>query len=634
MKLRPPALPLINIDPYFSIWSEKSIFENTIHWTGKSNTMCGRVYIDDVEYHFLGLKTTGEKNIPDMKLETIDFDAYSTTIIYSNQFIKLEVIFTSPMLVDDLYYASRPVAYCKTSYTSIDGNLHDVSIKFAANEELVLNGRKGKVSLANELKISEISAIKLGNSAQNPLSEAGDETLIDWGYLYLAVKGDGIVEHTVLNNMYSASVKTDLNNDALFLFAYDDVESITYFGENLKAYWKKDGKTIKDIIVEAANDYEYVYNRCNDFSNQLKKTATEKGNEKYAEMLLLSLRQIMAGHKLVIDSNGDILYISKECSSNGCAATLDITYPSAPLFLLYNTELLKAMIKPIMDYSEKKEWTCDFAPHDLGVYPLLNGQFYGVRRRPNEETRINMLKQMPVEECGNILILFSAICDANGDANFIKPYIKEIEQWNKYLIKFGLDPENQLCTDDFAGHLAHNVNLSIKAIMGIVAYARILSMLGDSQKSEEMMSTAKEYAKSLLERSKNEDGSYRLAYDKPDTFSLKYNSVWDKLWNTEIFPKSFFEGEIKRYKKEMLPYGVPLDSREKYTKADWLVWVASLCDNQEDFNLFTESLWNAYNTMRTRVPMTDLYYCDTSHVTEFNFRHRTVLGGLFIKLLF
>ena len=35
--------------------------------------------------------------------------------------------------------------------------------------------------------------------------------------------------------------------------------------------------------------------------------------------------------------------------------------------------------------------------------------------------------------------------------------------------------------------------------------------------------------------------------------------------------------------------------------------------------------------MRTFVPMTDWYYCDTSHMQ--GFQHRTVQGGLYIKLL-
>ena len=108
--------------------------------------------------------------------------------------------------------------------------------------------------------------------------------------------------------------------------------------------------------------------------------------------------------------------------------------------------------------------------------------------------------------------------------------------------------------------------------------------------------------------------------------------MWDKLWGTNLFPKEFYEGEVTRYKKELLPYGVPLDSREMYTKSDWLVWAASLAEKKEDFTCLVDTLWAAYNTMRTRVPMTDWYYADTSHMT--GFRHRTVQGGLFIKLMF
>ena len=63
----------------------------------------------------------------------------------------------------------------------------------------------------------------------------------------------------------------------------------------------------------------------------------------------------------------------------------------------------------------------------------------------------------------------------------------------------------------------------------------------------------------------------------------------------------------------MLAYGVPLDSREVYTKSDWLLWVSSIAE-KSDFDLFTETMWKAYNTMRSRVPMTDWYYCDTSHI--------------------
>jgi hypothetical protein len=339
----------------------------------------------------------------------------------------------------------------------------------------------------------------------------------------------------------------------------------------------------------------------------------------------------MAGHKLVVDGNGDVLYISKECGSNGCGATVDITYPSSPMFLRYNTELLKGMIRPVMRYAASEEWKFDYAPHDVGQYPLLNGQAYGVKRE-NGNVEISEYWQMPVEECGNMIILFAAICDADDSGDFALPYMETMEKWSKYLTQYGEDPGNQLCTDDFAGHLAHNVNLSIKAIMGIAGYSRILSRLGRDEEAAERMTIAKTYAADLVERAKNEDGSYRLAYDQPGTFSLKYNAVWDLLWNTNLFPAEFFTGEITRYKKELLPCGVPLDSREIYTKSDWTAWVACFAQNQEDFDAIVDPVWQAYNATPSRVPMSDWYYCDDGRFREF--RHRTVQGGLFMKMLF
>ncbi len=652
MKMRPPATPIINIDPYFSIWTEDSVLGNTVHWTGKPNTMCGRVFVDGNEYHFLGknFKPWNQSpEIPNMEIENVEVDAYSTIITCKNDSIRLTAHFTSPTLVDDLYLSSRPVAYCKTSFESIDGKEHSVSVKFVATEELVLEHKGEGRAIADPVKIEGLTAIKMGNGSQHVLHCSGDDIRIDWGYLYLAVKGRGRVGHTVLrdttsnygagkvfnvkyNDMYAAFVEAELKNEALFLFGYDDIESIQYFGDNLKAYWKKDGKTIEEALSEASKDYRSTLKKANTFSAKIKAEAIRKGNQKYAELLMLSLRQVMAAHKLVVDKEGNNLFISKECHSNGCAATVDVTYPSAPLFLLYNPELLKGMLRPVMHYALSDEWNLDFAPHDVGQYPLVNGQVYWVDRNPDGTAKfINPKGQMPVEECGNMIILFAALADVDGNADFAKEHLPTIKMWSEYLIKYGLDPENQLCTDDFAGHLAHNVNLSIKAIMGIAGYARILKMLGDTAESEKMMTKAKEYADSLVLRAANKDGSFRLAYDREGTFSLKYNAIWDKIWKTNLFPEAFYQGEIARYKKELMPYGVPLDSRETYTKSDWLVWAASLADNKKDFCLLTDSLWSAYNTMRTYAPMSDWYFVDTSHMR--GFRHRTVQGGLFIKLM-
>lgn len=620
MKMRMPSIPLVTVDPYFSVWSRDEINKMVpTHWTGSGNAMLGTVTVDGTVFRFLG-----KSDDPVIQQTSVDIDAFSTTVVFANSQIELTAKFTTPILLTELYYASRPVSYLKLSYRSLDGKEHRVSAKLSVSEELVLNKAGEGRACSNAVLLQTGTAVRMGSGAQKVLWRSGDNIRIDWGYFYLAVKGAAEVGNEVFSDLYAVYASAELQNEALFVLAYDDIDSMIYFEKPLKAYWKKDGKTITEAIDEAISEYDALCAKCTAFSKELKQEAMEKGGEQYAELLLLAYRQVMAAHKLVVDEDGNNLYISKECFSNGCAATVDVTYPSAPMYLRYNPELLKGMLRPIIRYAHSDAWKQDFAPHDVGRYPLVNGQAYASAERLDG--------QMPVEECGNMLILIAAICDADQSADFAADCVDLLEQWSRYLIEYGEDPGNQLCTDDFAGHLAHNCNLALKAIMGIMGYSRILARLGQTEKVEENEKIARRYAASFLARARNDDGSYRLAFDRPDTFSMKYNAVWDKLWNTGLFPDSFYEGELARYRREAMPYGVPLDNRKPYTKSDWTLWVACFAEEKEDFEFFTNLLWKAYHTMRSRVPMTDWFYVDTSEIC--GFIHRSVQGGLFLKLLF
>ena len=623
MKLRAPSVPLITVDPYFSVWSPADEINTvrTEHWTGKSNSIIGTVTVDGKKYLFLGY----HRDIHKIAQVSLDITALSTVAVFRNSEIELKAEFTSPLIPDDYNLLTRPVSYLEVSYKSVDGKAHEVEINVSACEELCLDEADQSPVVTEEFSAEGIVGIRMGNSEQKPLNRSGDDVRIDWGYFCLATnkpEAKVFAEKIWPDDYIHVGAKIDENESMMYYFAYDDVESIEYFGDHLRSYWNKDGKTIVEAIAEAAGEYESVKKRCDEFSAKLFADAEKAGGEKYAELLSLAYRQVIAGHKLVLDNDGKILFISKECFSNGCAATVDVSYPSIPMFLIYNPELVKGMMRPVLRYAKSDKWVFDFAPHDVGQYPLVNGQVYGE----------NALKyQMPVEECGNMLVMAANVAIAENSADFAAENLDLYEKWCEYLIEYGADPGHQLCTDDFAGHLAHNCNLSLKAIMGLQGMSIIMNMLGNSEKSAYYRSEAEKMAKQWMGTALNADGTSNLAFDQPDTYSMKYNMVWDKVWNTGLFTDEFRNSEVADNKKHFNKYGMPLDIRADYTKSDWLVWCASLASEKSDFEEYFAPLWDAYNESVSRVPLTDWY--DTVSAREVSFRHRTVQGGLFMRML-
>ena len=646
MQLRPPSVPLITVDPYFSVWSPADRLTDavTVHWTGHPNTIVGTAEIDGTAYRFLG-KWNARDDSPALTQTSLDCDALSTTYTFEGAGVCLKATFLTPLLMDDYDLLTRPVSLLRVQAYSTDGVRREIRIKIAVSEEICLNLRGQDEVEVTEYDISGIPAVKMGSKTQNVLNRSGDDIRIDWGYFHMAVEPgrtgcekiavpfvprrrneeapEGFKEEMTFVTAES-HIPTDDGWGAMFLFAYDDIASIDYFGDRLKSWWNKDGKTIETAICEAFNDFcrGDLIDRCKAFSDKLFLDATRAGGEKYAEICEISYRQSIAAHKLAVDRDGQILWISKECFSNGCAATVDVSYPSIPLYLMYNPELVRGMMRPIYKYARTDKWIFDFAPHDCGQFPLVRGQVYGE----------NALQyQMPVEECGNMLVMAATVAIADKETKFAEENLDLLEAWVKYLEAHGDDPENQLCTDDFAGHLAHNCNLSLKAVMGIAGLGVIYKMLGRDADYEAMIEKARRMAEGWAVRAANGDGSYRLAFDRPGTWSMKYNIVWDKLMGTGVMDKGVLATEFASYKHHINAYGMPLDNRETYTKSDWLVWTATLAERRDDFEEYVAPLWKAYNCTLSRVPTTDWYFTVTAQ--QRGFQHRSVVGGHFIKLL-
>ncbi len=558
------------------------------------------------------IASANQKNVKVSATQTIyDFTAGN---------IDINLTFTSPLLLDDLEALSRPASYITFKVKANDSKAHDVKISFTASGLIAVNTADQSVVSSKETSTT-LNMVKIGSKDQKILGKKGDNVKIDWGNLFLvSPKASGIeltnnanslVANIAFNKVSSAEIEKHI------ILAYDDIYSVQYFNENLKAWWKRDDKmTTEKMLNEVEKNYSEIIKKCKAFDLKLYADAKQAGGEEYAKICEAAYRQAIAAHKVVAKKDGTLLFFSKENFSNGSIGTVDVTYPSAPLFLYYNPELLKGMMEFIFEYSENGKWSKPFAAHDLGTYPIANGQTYP--------------EDMPVEECGNMLILTAAIAKAEGNANYAKKHWKVLTTWAEYLKKEGFDPANQLCTDDFAGHLAHNTNLSLKAIVGLAGYGKLAEMLGEKKIADEYLSLAKNLALKWKEMA-NAGDHYGLTFDNKETWSQKYNLVWDKLLELNIFSNDVAEKEVKYYLTKQQQYGLPLDSRKTYTKSDWIIWTATLANNQKDFESFIKPIYKYVNETGSRVPICDWH--ETVDGKQVGFQARSVVGGYFIKML-
>lgn len=577
---------------------------------------------------------------------SVDVLATNTYYNFSCGPVNLDLVFTAPMLIDDFDLISTPINYVSYQVTSTDGQKHDVQFYLGTSAQLTVN-EMSQPTLTNIVKESGVTYAKAGSEEQKILGRSGDLISIDWGYLYIpAINGQvsvapaetaestfvstgklpqsesGTVRSTNISNMPVISFMKNLGKVKeardFMLIGYDEIYDMQYMGKNYKAYYARNGKTIFDAFRELRDNYKNIMERCRALDKTIYDDALAAGNVKYAEVLSGCYRHVMGAHKLFQDNTGKALYFSKENKSNGCVNTVDLTYPESPLYLLYNPELQKGMILSILDYAlsdARKGKNC--AAHDLGQYPLANGQVYG--------------DSMPLEESANIIILADAICRITGDGEWLKPYRNVLKTWADYCRNEGQNPGNQLCTDDFKGPSEQNTNLSIKAIIAVAAYADLIPYIGaNSRDIEKYKQYSREMA--LLWEADARDGDhYRMEFHKPGSWSQKYNLVWDKMWGLNIFPSEVIDREINFYLGKQSKFGLPLDSRDQMTKSDWILWTAAMSPDTDTFLRFADRHYDYVNETPSRIPLSDFYTANDG--VSCNFSARSVIGGLWMKVL-
>ncbi len=626
---RIPSIPLITSDPYFSVWMPADDFTtvDTQHWAGFNKPIRVKLSANDETARLIG---AGEGAAA--KLESLE--VLPTRTLFSESFsgVTVETCFATPAIPEDFDLLSMPVTLVTFRLSAETAT--DVALTLTLSDKFCYHGEEKPRLFKSVYPLAGMNDAMLGKMRQTPLDHSGDLNTIDWGYLHLMSAANVEATDDGLTLSWSGSVSDPVEIRALI--AYDDIASINYFGVFANAWYRRNGATITDALTRCANEFTSILAACERTDARIAADASAI-SEDYRLIACAAWRQVFAAHKLIATPKGEMALLSKENNSNGCIGTVDVSYPSIPMFLKYCPELVNALSRPVLEFASMPVWTYDFAPHDVGRYPYATGQTYAARSRANTlpdeifppyylypagagdyQDRL----QMPVEESANMLIMLETAREYGADKALADQYRNLIDKWVRYLVEYGEDPGEQLCTDDFAGHLAHNVNLAAKAIVGVACYARLVNAPAWTEKAREM-------AKRLLAKI-GTNGDTPLTLDGSG-WSMKYNLLWDRVLNLGLFPEEFYANETRSYVKRVNKYGLPLDSRETYTKSDWICWCAAMADDREVRDALIAPIARMLRESRSRVPFTDWY--DTRCGSCVQFRARSVQGGLFAPML-
>jgi hypothetical protein len=656
---RPPAVPLITHNPYFSVWSmaDKLTDEDTRHWTGARQPIVGLARIDGKPYRFMGVlpRNLSTLSVPVMEQRSLAVTPTHTLYTFAAAGVDLTVSFFTPALPKDLDVLSRPVTY--VSFTASGRGEHEVALVLDVDPVIAVNTPDQAVTWGRS-RAQGLTVLNVGSRDQRVLNRPGDDLRIDWGYFHLAIPDSAGAESADSFDALRSFITTgalpavdDMDMPRMprehaahlavllpmgkisaapvtrhVLLAYTEDYAIEYLGRKLRPYWQRNNITVQQMLASAETEYASLEQRGRNFDTELTADLEKAGGPAYAQLAILAYRQTLAGNGFAADTDGAPMLFPKENFSNGCISTVDVIYPSAPFFLFFNPQLLEAQLRPVLAYSALSRWKWRFAPHDLGTYPLADGQVYG----GGEITEEN---QMPVEESGNMLILAAALGKETGNWDLARQYWTQFTTWAEYLREQGLDPANQLATNDMSGHLAHNTDLSIKAIEGLGAYALMARGVGKVDVAEDYGHLAAGMAAKWQTMAVDGD-HYKLAFDKPGTWSQKHNLIWDQVLGLNLFPEEVRRTEIAFYLKHLNKYGLPFDNRADYTLLDWSIWSYTLAEGLQPDGSFASLMaptgrW--VNEGPTRVPLTDWYF--TTSGAQRGFQARSVVGGVYIKAL-
>lgn len=674
--IRPPAVPLVVRQPYLSTWLQATAMPGTwqTFWTGHPTAMAGIVRIDGASYMLMGAPTL-DLVVPNGNhgptKTTVGFEAAmhqteleltptSSRFTLTASGVEIQVDFLSPIEPGDPKRQSMPFGYVDISVTSTDNVAHDVALYMDISGQWCSGVdtdvfKWDSTSVYTDTNYLQVWSAELAQ--QRPLQEAGQ--MAAWGQVIWATphqKGltyragpamelrQEFVSHGKLSKgRPSGSAAIDdkypvlafsvelgevgkATSRAGFYIGQVRTPALNYLGQHLQPLWTKYWSSWQAMLAFFHHDKAAARSRASKLDSSITADAQGAGGIAYEGLCAIALRQAYAGTELVVGPDGKPWAFLKEISSDGDTSTVDVVFPASPVWLYADPAYLSMLLEPLFAYAESGKWTQPFAEHDLGRYPNATGY-------PNGGG-----ENMPVEESGNMIIMTAAYAQrAPGGTSkkFLRAHYATLKKWADYLVSELPDPGFQNQTDDFAGPIAHSVNLALKGIIAVAAMGQIAMTLGKKTEAGHYDRLAKGYMTYWLKHSEDPSGKHLdLTYNGADggdgTWGTTYNAYADSLLGTGLIPHSVRAEQARWYAQVSNVFGVALQTPHSYAKADWEMFTAAWL---KDYPLKTELIEREYlyaNTTPSRVPFGDLY--NTISGEQINFKARPVVGAVFALL--
>ncbi|KAB5539391.1 hypothetical protein GE09DRAFT_1226209 [Coniochaeta sp. 2T2.1] len=651
---RAPAWPLAVKSPYVNAWLQGDsggILPGSWprHWTSQILGWVGLVSVDGTAYTWLGA-APGPSAV-----EQISAEYTSTKTIFTFNVadkVALTVTFLSPVYPDDLAKQSQQFSYITANAVSSDGATHSVQVYMDVSGEWA-SGDTSQVITWDYGTSDGVSYHTFQRQNQAEFAEAGE--IAAWGTWYLATSAsDGVTYRTggfadETRAQFAKNQKLDNTKDANFrgvsnswpVFAFssdlgnvgseaaeivytlgivqDAVISFAGAGEgmtSLPGLWSSFYSTDLEAMVAFYKDYSTALTYANGLDAKIQSDSVAAHSQDYATITTLTVRQTFGGLQFAGTSEKPYIFL-KEISSNSDIQTVDVIFPAHPILLYLNADLLKYLLDPLFENQETPgRYPNKFAEHDLGTFPVAKGYPDG-----NDEP-------MPLEECGNMIIMTLAYANRTGDVDYLSAHYPKLSQWASFLVDESLIPASQLSTDDFAGTLANQTNLALKGIIGLKAMGEIAKLTGNV---DSYAATAEDYLTKWQDFAINRDANpphTTLSYGDANSHGLLYNIYADKLLGLNFVPQSIYDMQSAFYPTVALDYGVPLDTRHTWTKSDWEMFAAAV-SSPETKTMFITKLANWIGSTSTQLAMTDLFDAGTGGWPEGGpqFKARPVMGG-------